>query len=140
MFMALDANRDGKITKYELQTAARSQGQVIYDAQINPFFEVVDTNRDGGISKNEFVNFLQSPSQWTTLVFKYVDTNRDGYINLYELTQFVKSNTPAGEKVPTDAEVRQVFVQLDFNRDGRIAWNELYQVMQAVQQQMESQY
>jgi Ca2+-binding EF-hand superfamily protein len=140
MFLALDSNRDGKITKYELQTAARTQGQVIYDSQINPFFEVVDTNRDGGISKNEFVTFLQSPSQWTTLVFKYVDTNRDGYINLYELTQFVKTNTPAGQKVPTDAEVRQVFVQLDFNRDGRIAWNELYQIMQALQQQMESQH
>jgi hypothetical protein len=84
VFLGLDTNRDGKISKYELQTAARLQGEVIYDSQINPFYEVVDTNRDGGISKYELTTFLQSPSQWTTLVFKYVDSNRDGYLNLYE--------------------------------------------------------
>ena len=29
MFVSLDTNRDGKISKYELQTAARLQGEVI---------------------------------------------------------------------------------------------------------------
>ena len=78
LFLGLDTNLDGKISKYELQTAATLQGEVLYDSQINPFYEVVDTNRDGGISKYELTSFIQSSSQWTTLVFKYVDSNRDG--------------------------------------------------------------
>ena len=105
MFLILDSNRDGKISKFELQTAARMNGQVILDSQIDPFFEVVDTNRDGGISKYELNSFIQSPSQWTTLVFKYVDSNRDGYVNLYELSNFIYINVPKHQR-PSDSDIR----------------------------------
>ena len=108
MFVVLDTNRDGKISKQELQSAARVQGQVIYDSQINPFYEVVDTNRDGGISKYELTSFLQSPSQWTTLVFKYVDSNRDGYINLYEITNYINTNVPSHQR-PSDKDIKKAF-------------------------------
>ena len=139
MFLVLDSNRDGKITKFELQTQARMQGQVIYDSQINPFYEVVDTNRDGGISKSEFTWFIQSPTQWTTLVFKYIDLNRDGYINLYELSNFIISNVPSHQR-PSDKDIKKTFDQLDFNRDGKISWSELFSVMQMVQQEMNREY
>jgi len=95
MFLVLDTNYDGKISKFELQSAARNNGQVIYDSQINPFYEIVDTNRDGGISKYELKYFIESPTMWTNLVYKYIDSNRDGYINLYELQNFIISNVPA---------------------------------------------
>lgn len=139
VFLGLDTNRDGKISKYELQTAARLQGEVIYDSQINPFYEVVDTNRDGGISKYELTVFLQNPSQWTTLVFKYVDSNRDGYINLYELTNFININVPSRQR-PSDKDIKKAFEQLDFNRDGKISWSELYNIMTLVQQELNKQY
>lgn len=93
------------------------QGEVVYDSQINPFYEVVDTNRDGGISKVELQEFIGSPSLWTTLVFKYLDSNRDGYINLYELTNFIYVNVPA-EQRPSDKDIKKAFDQIDFNRDG----------------------
>jgi Ca2+-binding EF-hand superfamily protein len=114
-------------------------GQVIYDSQINPFYEVVDTNRDGGISKYELTTFIQSPSQWTTLTFKYVDSNRDGYINLYEFTNFINSNT-SGRDRPSDYDIKAAFAQIDFNRDGRISWSELYQIMQMVQQELNKEF
>ena len=139
MYLVLDTNRDNKISKAELQTAARMQGQVIYDSQINPFFEVVDTNRDGGISKSELTYFIQSATQWPSLTFKYIDSNRDGYINLYELTNFIYQNVPAHQR-PSDYDVKKAFTQLDFNRDGRISWNELYTVMQMVQQELNRQF
>ena len=139
VFLGLDTNRDGKISKYELQTAARLQGEVIYDSQINPFYEVVDTNRDGGISKYELTTFLQSPSQWTTLVFKYVDSNRDGYLNLYELSNFIYVNVPSHQR-PSDKDIKKAFDQLDFNRDGKISWSELYNIMILVQQELNKQY
>jgi Ca2+-binding EF-hand superfamily protein len=138
MFLVLDTNRDGKISKTELQTAARMNGQVIYDSQINPFYEVVDTNRDGGISKYELTYFIQSPTQWTTLTFKYIDSNRDGYINLYELNNFIIQNVPAHQR-PSDYDIKKAFAQLDFNRDGKISWNELYTIMQMVQQEVNRQ-
>lgn len=139
MFNILDANRDGKITKLELQNAARSQGAIIPDSQLSPFYQVVDTNRDGGISKAEITYFIQSPAQWTTLVFKYVDTNSDGYINLYELTNYIYMNVPA-HKRPSDAEIRNAFGQVDFNRDGRISWSELYNVMSMLYNQIKNEY
>ena len=139
MFVVLDTNRDGKISKYELQTAARQQGQVIYDSQINPFYEVVDTNRDGGISKYEITSFIQSPTQWTTLVFKYVDSNRDGYINLYELNNYIYVNVPSHQR-PSDKDIKKAFEQVDFNRDGKISWSELYTIMQLIQQELNKQY
>ena len=139
MFIVLDTNRDGKISKYELQTAAKMQGEVIYDSQINPFYEVVDTNRDGGISKQELTYFIQVPSLWTTLVFKYVDSNRDGYINLYELTNFININVPSHQR-PSDKDIKKSFEQLDFNRDGKISWSELNTIMQMVQQELNKQY
>ena len=139
MFTILDTNRDGKISKIELQTAARQQGEVIYDSQINPFYEVVDTNRDGGISKYELNYFISSPTQWTTLVFKYVDSNRDGYINLYELTNFINNNVSSRDR-PSDKDIKKAFEQLDFNRDGKIAWSELFSIMQMLQQELNKQY
>jgi Ca2+-binding EF-hand superfamily protein len=139
MFLSLDTNRDGKISKYELQTSARLQGEVIYDSQINPFYEVVDTNRDEGISKYELTSFIQNPSQWTTLVFKYVDSNRDGYIKLYELTNFININVPSHQR-PSDKDIKKAYEQLDFNRDGKISWSELFTIMQMVQQELNNQY
>ena len=139
MFLMLDSNRDGKISKTELQTAARMNGQVIYDSQLNPFYQVVDTNRDGGISKNELTYFIQSPSQWTTLVFKYIDSNGDGYINLYELNNYIKQNVPSHER-PSDLDIKAAFAQIDYSRDGRISWSELYTVMQMLQQELNSEF
>ena len=139
MFLILDSNRDGKISKFELQTAARMQGQAILDSQLNPFFEVVDTNRDGGISKSELVYFIQSPTQWTTLTFKYIDSNRDGYINLYELSNFIYQNVPSHQR-PKDSEIRNAFGQIDFNRDGKIAWSELYSIMQMLYNELNRQF
>jgi Ca2+-binding EF-hand superfamily protein len=139
LFLVLDTNLDGKISKYELQTAARLQGEVIYDSQINPVYEVVDTNRDGGISKYELTSFIESPSQRTTLVFKYVDSDLDGYINLYELTNFININVPSHQR-PSDRDIKKAFEQLDFNRDGKISWSELFTIMQMVQQELNNQY
>jgi len=32
------------------------------------------------------------------------------------------------------------FTQLDFNRDGRISWEELYKIMQMVQKELNNQF
>jgi Ca2+-binding EF-hand superfamily protein len=37
-------------------------------------------------------------------------------------------------------DIKAAFSQLDFNRDGKIAWSELYSIMQMVQQELNRQY
>lgn len=133
MFFVLDTNYDGKISKYELQFAARQQGQILSDSQIDPFMTEVDTNRDGGISKVELIAFLDSPAKWTNLAFRYIDTNRDGYINLYELQNYINANTSFNDR-PSASDIRKFFGQLDYNRDGLISWSELYVLMQQLLQ------
>lgn len=128
LFSMLDANRDGKVSKREIKELAKAQNSIILDSQLNPFFETLDTNRDGGITKHELITFLQSPAQWTSLVFRYVDSNRDGYINQHELKEYMEKNIPETQ-LPNKKDVKEVFKMLDQNKDGKISWNEVHVIM-----------
>ncbi len=80
------------------------------------------------------MDFLESPTQWTNLVFAYLDYNRDGYINFYEFKRFIQENKPYNQQMPSDAEIKQSIGQLDLNKDGILSWSEVYQIMQQLQQ------
>ena len=134
VFQQTDSNRDGKLSKYEIIAASQKNGQPVTYAQLGPIFDVIDTNRDGFIEKFELINFYESPAQWTNLVFRYMDYNRDGYINFYEFKRFIQENKPSNEGMPSDAEIKNSIAQLDYNKDGRLSWSEVYQIMQQLQQ------
>ena len=70
MFNALDANRDGVLTRAE---AVGTEG----DARDE--FSSVDVNGDGSIARNEW--------HWNAAAFDRLDANRDGRLSRQELGQ-----------------------------------------------------
>jgi Ca2+-binding EF-hand superfamily protein len=77
-FSAVDANRDGVITKAELETAERRALQQRILAQ----FKLLDTNHDGQLSQQEFAAGaqLQNLGQVVERLVQNLDTNHDGKI------------------------------------------------------------
>jgi len=54
LFRSIDHNRDGKISKTELQAACRQAGLAVPNSKLDHFFEEIDTNRDGVITFDEW--------------------------------------------------------------------------------------
>jgi len=54
LFKSIDHNRDGKISKEELQVAFSRAGLAVPNSKLDHFFSQVDANRDGTISFEEW--------------------------------------------------------------------------------------
>lgn len=54
LFRSIDHNRDGKISKDELQGACRRAGLAVPNSKLDQFFAEIDTNRDGVITFDEW--------------------------------------------------------------------------------------
>ncbi|KAK3727872.1 hypothetical protein QZH41_010599, partial [Actinostola sp. cb2023] len=76
------------------------------------------------ISYNEFCDIMQKekPTSKETLLraFKKIDVNGDGYITFDELSMLL---TMRGERM-TKAEVQTILNDADYNRDGKLDYNE----------------
>jgi hypothetical protein len=102
-FKDLDANKDGKLSKTEIQTAmtrraAEAQTQV--NAQAKAVFDKLDTNHNGSISLAEFQaseKISLDPAKVDARIAQ-LDTNKDGVVSAEEyrngtLAQFDKADT-----------------------------------------------
>ncbi|KAF2869960.1 calcium dependent mitochondrial carrier protein [Massariosphaeria phaeospora] len=58
LFKSIDNNRDGKLSKEELQAGFRRAGLAVPNSKLDNFFSEVDTNRDGVITFDEWRDFL----------------------------------------------------------------------------------
>lgn len=102
-FKDLDANKDGKLSKAEIQAAmsrraAEAQAQV--NAQAKAVFDKLDTNHNGSISLAEFQaseKISLDPAKVDARIAQ-LDTNKDGVVSADEyrngtLAQFDKADT-----------------------------------------------
>jgi len=102
-FKDLDANKDGKLSKAEIQAAmtrraAEAQTQV--NAQAKAVFDKLDTNHNGSISLTEFQaseKISLDPAKVDARIAQ-LDTNKDGVVSADEyrngtLAQFDKADT-----------------------------------------------
>jgi Ca2+-binding EF-hand superfamily protein len=105
LFEKMDANKDGKVTKAEADTAR------------NAWFAKVDTNKDGFITKAEADKFRadrrgakgkkadgKHRGKHRGHMFERLDTNKDGKIS----------------KAEASAKAARMFTMLDTNKDGVI--------------------
>lgn len=130
MFARFDTNRDGQITRAEVdarrdQRAARAQGAPT-GARGGKLFERADVNRDGTITRAEFDSVrgqgrqrmakkgAMHPRGFGGRMFAMADADRDGRLSLQEAT----------------AASMQRFDSADSNRDGIVTREERRQVRQ----------
>ena len=114
-FKDLDANKDGKLTKTEIQTAMTSraaQAQTEMRQQLKTVFDKIDTNHNGQISLTEFQaqqKITADPAKVDARI-QELDTNKDGSVSAEEyrngtLTQFDKLDTNKdGTVSPAEAQ------------------------------------
>ncbi len=110
-FKELDMNKDGVITKQDIQKYSKKE------------FELMDTDKNGKVSQNEFFIFvckksctqdncdcdINSDFSYITEYYYRVDSNNDGEITYQE-------------KLDSDTED---FYNFDLNHDGKITKDEV---------------
>ena len=68
---------------------------------------------------------LYTRTEKTNLIFQYYDSNRDGYLSQYE----VKKMLSDAYGYATDSDAQWFISQLDSNRDSKLGWYEIYNVI-----------
>ena len=137
-FTQYDVNRDGNISREELENGMVQSGQFSFD-EARIAFDIADINGDGEIDIAEFVQLMfptaaehvsnlrknfQSMAD-VEQAFKSWDINNDGQISFSELKSAV---TKTGQKL-TEEEMNAIFVIGDVDQNGEIDFDEFKRMM-----------
>lgn len=106
-FRRLDQNRDGVLTKEELESM--QGGQAIYQGPLTRFL-MMDEDADGKISRSELTGPL------ARLDFSAVDSNSDGYLTVEEVREF--------QIRERSRQIADFIRQHDNNKDGQVTRQE----------------
>jgi calcium-dependent protein kinase len=120
LFLALDANGDGKLSKEELRMAVCLDPS-INAQELDEVFDSCDMDKSGFIDYSEFLTVAMTWNQVlqkekVKMIFNYFDQNHSGSINIEELR---KSFPQINEK-----EWKKFFSEVDKNGDGDISLDE----------------
>lgn len=110
-FRKMDADRDGVVTKAEIEAFQRIEAVASAQARNRQLFAQLDADRNGQISPDEFLKLNPpSPPANGQILLNQLDTNKDGKISLVEhragkLANFDRIDTDK-DGVVTVAEMR----------------------------------
>ena len=94
IFLLIDTDKDGKISKNELKTCLGSLGMDVSDDELNLILKRVDFDNDGYINYQEFLQATISTKDLFTdenlqSAFRLFDTHSDGTISVKELEEIL---------------------------------------------------
>ena len=136
-FRKYDTNRNNRLSKKELASAAQKAG-LTYGKEALDTFDEVDTNDDGEISYNELVDAIGEPkerdsyrvytkTEKVNFLMSRFDTNKSGTLNFAEVRVFL---IDLGYSNPPKSDINWIISLLDTNRDSKISWTELFNGLQ----------
>jgi len=137
-FLQYDINRDGNISRQELEDGMVQSGQFSFD-EARTAFDIADINGDGEIDIAEFVQLMfpnaaeiisQMKRNFQSIddvvnTFNSWDINKDGAISFSELQSAVNSS---GQKL-SEEEMNAIFVIGDVDQNGEIDLDEFKRMM-----------
>ena len=108
-FRKIDANRDGQLTRAEIENGQRAQAQAQAQLRARTLFRLLDTDRNGSISAAEFTKLPITQARVDASALLSFDTSRDGKVSLVEHRTATLAN----------------FDRLDADKDGIVSVNEM---------------
>ena len=109
-FARMDANRDGKVTKAEIEATQRAKAMREIMARNQQVFRELDKDHNGQLSPAEFAQFhAQPPAANGAPMLKQFDSNHDGAIGQIEFRAGTLAN----------------FDRLDVDKDGVVTASEM---------------
>ena len=107
-FARVDANKDGQMSRTEIENIQRASITARVDARNKSLFAELDSDKNGQISPAELAKATPVPKPDADTVLR-VDTNKDGQVSIAE---------HRGATIDT-------FTQIDANKDGSITGAEV---------------
>jgi Ca2+-binding EF-hand superfamily protein len=137
-FLQYDINRDGNISRKELEDGMVQSGQFTFD-DARTCFDIADIDGDGEVDLAEFVQLMfpnaseiisNLKSKFRSMddvikVFNSWDTNKDGSISFSELSSAVMQG---GQRL-SEEEMNAIFVIGDVDQNGEIDLDEFKRMM-----------
>ena len=126
VFRVFDKDQDKKISRTEFGNALKSLGITKTQDQLNALFDEADIDSSKFIEFKEFAELIVrdklklNTQAEIKLMFKAFDKNGDGSISPEELKFALKN---LGQEL-TAEDIKELMIQVDKNRDGKIDINE----------------
>ena len=102
-FARIDVNKDGLMSRTEIETFQRTSAAAMYSARNKAMFAQLDSDKNGQLSSAEFAKVMPEPKVDARNMLR-IDTSKDGQISLAEHR----------------AATLDVFTTIDTNKDGTI--------------------
>ncbi len=102
-FMRVDANKDGQMSRAEIENTQRASISARVNARNKALFAELDSDKNGQISPAEFAKASPAPEPDAAAVLR-IDTNKDGQVSLAEHR----------------SATIDTFTKIDANKDGMI--------------------
>lgn len=135
IFDKFDKDGSGALDRQELVAGLRALGGNPTKNDIQSILEEAENkaNANGKLEFDEFFGLLSTYRKDSEQVqeellnaFMYFDRNQDGSIDKEEVKETLKR---AGDDPLTDAEIDEMFAEIDTNDDGKVSYRELVRYM-----------
>jgi len=135
LFTALDEDNSGSLSVDEIRHGFSKMGQAIPD-DLQKMFDASDCNGDSEIQYTEFLASALDSKLWSRRealvpVFEVFDHDKDGWIDIEELRRILVSDE-LQEFGDTRSTCEEVMKAVDLDGDGKISFDEFFQMMQNV--------
>jgi len=116
VFRSFDTNKDGFLTKDELDAASKRAAQNARRVG-EQMVQVLDTNNDNKISRDEFGKFID--------LFDKMDKNADGFLAADELSPLMTLANEARIQATAGIDIDQLIKKYDKNGDSKLSAEEM---------------
>jgi serine/threonine protein kinase len=132
IFLRMDLNLDGKLTKDELAIAFKEAGMEMQDAQLNQVIKSVDFNGNGSIEYEEFIRVTLPKEQLFTEVnlkhaFDMFDLDKKGMITLNNFKEILGIEKVKDKKIYEEL-LKQIPLQKNENMNFDEFKNYIYSI------------
>lgn len=129
-----DLNKNGKLSKTEVSAMLKKLGMSNKPDEVQRVFEGLGKEKETDLTFDDYVQFMMqynlTQNKYSTedvvAAFQAFDKNHDGFLSKDEFRYILMC---MGKKF-SEAEVNEIFVEADLNKDGKLNYKEFVEYWQ----------